>query len=328
MSALAPAFRQWVAFCSRREQPFSLALLRIFVGLAVLGDLLVAWQLDLVPDLWAPPPHGLGYGATERNPPWTIAWLGATPESTHWVYLWAVFSGALLVTGTLTRVAGISLALASAQLSMISPSADRGIDDLMRIACALIGLSGAGAVWSGDAWIRKLMRRAPIERVLAWPRNLLFAQLLWVYFSAAQHRGDEDWWFRGGLSALAKILRDPHFSRVPPEWVDLLFPFTQVGTLSTMVFEFSAPFMLAWTWFARTPTRPGKIRWVANQLRLRWVWMSTGVFFHLGIAMTMRLGMFPFGMLALYPALLHPDELVRAARRVRGLLRPGTSVAS
>jgi len=309
--------RRWVAFWDQRESAHSLALVRILVGASVLADLLMAWQLDLVPDVWAPPPFGLGYGATDNRPPWTMAWFGATPASTAGVYAWAAISAVMLMTGTFTRFSGWSLAFASAQLSLISPSADRGIDDLLRIASALLGCSGAGACWSVDAWIRKLRGRPRIERVPAWPRYLLFLQLLWVYFSAAQHRGDEDWWPHGGLSALAKILSDPHFTRVPPGWLEPLYLVTQLGTLGTMLFELSAPLMLLWTWYERTPKWPGSLRRAAVLLRIRWVWMMVGIFFHLGIALTMRLGIFPFGMIALYPALLHPDEIRAGLGKLR-----------
>lgn len=303
------AFERWTAFWDRREEPLSLAVVRIAVGAVVLGDLLIAWQLDLVPELWLPPPGGLGYGATGRNLPWSVELLGTSPWAITAIWLWTVVSAAMLCTGTFTRFAGLSLALSYAQLSKISPSADRGIDDLLRIVSGVLAFSGAGATCSMDAWLRKRRGRAPITRVPAWPRYLVFGQLLWVYFSAAQHRADEDWWFRGGLSALGKILSDPHFARLPPGIAGNVYPLTQLGTIGTMVFELSAPSMLLWTWYERTPRWPGRLRRAAVLLRFRWVWMAVGVGFHLGIALTMRLGMFPFGMLALYPALFHPREL-------------------
>jgi hypothetical protein len=43
--------------------------------------------------------------------------------------------------------------------------------------------------------------------------------------------------------------------------------------------------------------------------------------FHLGIALTMRLGIFPSAMLAMYPVLLLPDEVERARRWVVGRVR-------
>jgi len=41
------------------------------------------------------------------------------------------------------------------------------------------------------------------------------------------------------------------------------------------------------------------------------IWIGLAVSFELGIAMTLRLGNFPFGMLALFPLLLMPADLQR-----------------
>lgn len=322
MTRVEAWFRRWVVFWDGREAPYSLALVRVLVAAAVLGDLLVAWQLDLVPDLWAAPPWGMGFGALGRGAPWTARWLGSGPDMAEIVWLWAVVSAVALLTGTLTRVAALSFSLASAQLAMLSPSADRGIDDLLRIVCAVLAFSGAGACWSVDALIRRWRGKPAVTRIPAWPRYVLFLQLIWVYFSAAQHRGDEDWWPSGGLSALGKILSDPHFARLPPGIAGYVYPLTQLGTLGTMVFELSAPLMLLWTWYERTPRWPGTLRRAAVLLRVRWIWIGVGVAFHLGIAVTMRLGVFPFGMLAIYPVLLHPDELARGFAFVRARLQP------
>jgi hypothetical protein len=46
--------------------------------------------------------------------------------------------------------------------------------------------------------------------------------------------------------------------------------------------------------------------------RVRWIWIGLGISFELGIAIGLRLGSFPFGMLALYPVLLVPEELARS----------------
>lgn len=310
--------RRWVAFWDRREAPTSLALVRILVGSVVIADLWVAWRLDLVPDIWVPPPAGLGYGASDLRLLFSLELFGASRDGILAVWIWTLLSALLLATGTLTRIAGWSLAVASAQLSLLSPNADRGIDDLLRIAAALLGVSGAGARWSVDAWIMRALKGASVERVPAWPRYLLLMQLLWVYSSAAQHRGDADWWPHGGCSALSKILSDPHLSRVPSGWLAPIYPFTQLATAATMLFEISAPLLLLWIWYERTPRWPGKLRRSAVLLRFRWIWITTGICFHLGIALTMRLGIFPFGVLALYPALFTPDEIRSGARWLAG----------
>jgi hypothetical protein len=58
------------------------------------------------------------------------------------------------------------------------------------------------------------------------------------------------------------------------------------------------------------------LRQLANRAHLRWIWFGLFVAFEIGIAIALRLGSFPYGMLALWPVLLLPDDLERwVARR-------------
>lgn len=307
---------RWVAFWDRREAPTSLVLVRVLVAAAVLGDLLVAWQLGLVPELWEAPPFGLGAGATSSSLARCLEFFTGSRSDAQTVWLLTTLSAFSLLIGCFTRLSAVLLALSYAELSRLSPNADRGIDDLLRIACLFLAVSAAGARFSFDAWLRRILGRPQPSLVPAWPRYLLFGQVLWVYFSCALHRGS-DWGPLGDFSALARILSDPHYTRLTPGSAPSLYPLMQLGTAATMVFELSAPLMLLWTWYERTPSGPGKLRRAAVLLRVRWLWLGTGVLFHLGIALTMRLGMFPFGMLALYPALLSPREIEEALARLR-----------
>jgi len=305
---------RWIAFWDRREPATCLVLVRILVGLVVCADLLTAWSLGLVPELWAPPPTGMGFGAIEANPPAVVRWFGATARTAELTWLVATLSAVMLATGTLTRIAAIVCALASAQLAGLSPNADRGIDSLLRIVCVILALSAAGTRFSVDALLARGAGRRPPALVPAWPRYLLFAQTVWVYFSAFHHRSGSGWWPTGSFSALAGILSDPHYTRLAPGLVAPFYPLTQLGTAGTMLFEGSAPLLILWTYFERTRSEPGRLRALANRFKLRWLWLGAGVLLHLGIALTMRLGIFPFGMLALYPCFLYPDEVARGAR--------------
>jgi len=149
-----------------------------------------------------------------------------------------------------------------------------------------------------------------------------------VYFSAAHNRGGRAWWPQGGFSALAQILGDPHMARFAPDLVTRLYPLLQAATALTMLFELSAPLFMPITFFDRHPGRGGRVGDWVRRFRVRWVWLSVGVCMHLGIALTMRLGVFPFGILALYPLLLHPEELERGGARLARWLRRGTAAAS
>ena len=315
--------RAWVDFLDRREPPTVLALVRILVGAALVADLSVAAAGGLVEAVWAPPPLGVGYGALAPVPPLAVRWLGASTD-TAWT-LWAITlaCAALVALGAATRVAGAIFVVTSAQLAFCAPDSDRGIDILLRVVVGVLVLSGANARWSVDAFVRRRVGRPPPELVPAWPRYLLFAQLVWMYFSAGVSKTDPAWGPKRGFSALAMILTDPHFARWEPGWVATLYPLTQVATAATMLFELGAPVYLVAALLAQRAQTPPRVATVARGVR--WTWLAVGFGFHLGIAVTMRLGVFPFGMLAVWPAFLRPDELdafVRWLRRRQA--RPST----
>ena len=319
---LARLWRAWVAMLDRREKATSLVLVRILVAAAVLGDLLQAWWLDVVGAVWAPPPHGTGYASIwDPLPPFMVRWFGPGVDTAELVFWIAVVAAALLLIGAATRVSAVVLALMLAQLGHMAPEGDRGIDFLLRTAVAILVFSSCQARWSVDAWVRRrLLKRPFAELVPAWPRYLLFAQVVWMYFSAGHNKGDRAWGPLGGFSALANILSDPHFARFDGSWIPYAMPVLAIGTATTVMFEWSSLLLPILTWWNRTPEQPGRLRRIANKLRLRWMWIATGVIFHIGIALTMRLGVFPWGMLALYPVLFHPDEIDRAAGWLRARL--------
>jgi hypothetical protein len=85
-----------------------------------------------------------------------------------------------------------------------------------------------------------------------------------------------------------------------------------------MLFEWTAVLYLGWLYYAATPDRPGRLRRLCNRARLRWIWLALGISFELGIAVTMRLGAFPFGMLALFWVLVLPEDVQRLGGWLRG----------
>jgi hypothetical protein len=303
----------WVALWDRREAPTSLALTRIFVGTVVLLDLLCAKWAGAVPELWTPPPLGMA-GGFGGEWPLTAQWLGATPDTALLLWRVAAASAVLFLFGALHRPAGLVLTFALAELGHAQPDND-GFDRLMRLAVPILTLAQANACFSADAWVRRRLGKASPALVPAWPRYLLAMQLAWMYFSAAHNRDDPAWWPLGGFAAIGQVLADPHFARFPAGSLAFLYPLTQLATGATMLFELSAPLMLLNRDLYGNHARGGRLTEFVRKYHVRFAWLALGALLHLGIVLTMQLGMFPFGMLALYPAFLHPDDYHLLHRR-------------
>jgi len=313
---------RWVAFWDRRERPESLALLRMLVALVILADLATALALGLVPEAWAPPPYGLGWTAFGSAPPLAGRLFGATRGTVLALYVTAVLAAVALALGASSRASACVLALATSQLARLAPDGERAIDMLLRIAVLVLAFSRADACWSVAAWWRTRRGRAAPVEIPAWPRLLLFAQVVWVYSSAAHNRGGDAWWPRGQLSAIANILCDPHYTRFAPGWVEPVYVFTQFGTALTMAFEFGSPLLFLFAWLDGAPGRGGRLGELVRRFHVRFLWLGLGAMLHLSIALSMRLGIFSFGMLALYPVFLRPAEVTLLVNRVRCLLQP------
>jgi hypothetical protein len=309
---VARGWQRWVAFWDRREPATSMALTRIFVGTVLCLDMLLAVHREAMPALLAPPPRGLGTHAS--------AWPGFLPAPTsgdHVAWMWwaaVVVASFFFAIGAFHRVAGACLALVLVNFARFDPDGD-AIDTLYRVIVPVLALSGANGRFSVDAWRARRAGRPLPALVPAWPRYLLMLQLIWMYFSAGHCRDDAAWWPWGGFTAIGHVMGDPHFARFAPGSLRTFHPLMRVGTAVSMTFELSAPLMILFTAFAHEGG--GKFGAFARRVRLRWLWLGAGLLLHAGIALTMTLGMFPYGVLALYPLFLHPDEYARAWERRR-----------
>lgn len=320
------ALTRWVQFWDAREGPESLALVRIGVGLVVLWDMAWVARLDLIEALWAPIEAG-GIGPASHADPICAFYrvFGASPTSAYALFSIATLSALGLSLGWFSRTSALVLLLASGQLAQLSPAADRGIDTLLRNVLLVLACSGAGACFSLDAR-RKRSAAAP-RSVPAWPRYLLIVQLVILYFSAGMLKQSPPWTSIGGYYALYKVLQQPHYARfsLPHEFLAALYPLLQLATLLTLVFERLAIALPLLLWLRRTRERGGRLRSLLNGSRLLEIWIALGVTFHLGLAFGLELGIFPWGCLALYPALARPERVRSLAAAL--MLRIGARLA-
>lgn len=259
---------RWVAHTSREVDSRPLRLVRALVAACLLGDLAaMAWRGALEAVLLPASAGGLG---SEPSPQAWFAgawWAGGLWYGVGWLALPWVFAGRAV------RPALALALLASAQLGHLYVPGDRGIDRLLRTVLLVLLFSRA----TDD--------RPPVK-VAAWPMDLLRWLLAIVYLQAGIAKLDAEPGFLDlHQPELYEILCEPAVGRLDPlTWRPVPWLFTAGGAVA-LALELSAPLLVT--------------RWA------RW-WAVGGALLHLGLAATMELGMFPFGMLALYPVLWSP----------------------
>ncbi len=317
-------WQRWVTLWDTQEAPQVLGTVRLGVATVLLADLVSIGVRGLVPVLWAPQEAGGIPTVLQRDVvPWAWQLLPPTAQSAWCLWGVLLLAALALLIGWRSRTAALVLLLVSAQTAQTTPLADRGIDMLLRNVLLILACSGAGRAWSWQAW-RETGRFAGSSdtRIPGWPRHLLVLQLLVMYLTAGLQKTGLPWTPMGDFSALYIVLKDPSIAAGPLPWLESLYPLTQVGTALTVLFELSALGVCGVYWLRWTHDRPGRLRaWVVRR-RPHLAWLGLGVVFHLGIAATMALGIFPWAILALYPAFLHPDEAQDMTQRLRAL-RPG-----
>ena len=300
----------WVALWARTEHPRSLAAVRILVATVLLVDLLRIRSLGLVQALMGAAASG-GLGVPEKldTVPWLVAVLG-TGLALHEGLWWGMTLSALaLMLGVGARGAALVLCLLSAQFALFLPAADRGVDMLLRNTLLVLAFARSADTASVVSLWRHRRWRAPEDvRVPAWPRYLLAVQLVVLYFTAGVSKVASSWTPVGGMSALYIAMSDPHFQRLPDAWLRSGYRLTQVGTLVSWLWEWGAPMMMLAWWYRDTPDRPGRLRAWMNRRPVVEVYLLVGAVFHVGTHATLRLGIFPFAVMALYPAAIHPDR--------------------
>jgi hypothetical protein len=310
--------RRWIALWDRREDPRSVALVRILLSAVVLYDWMRIFSLDLVIPLFAPlAGGGMGAPMSHKTVPWLYATF-TTGADAAWVgFGLVVVLTVMLGLGLLTRLSALALVLIWTQLSLGLPASDRGIDMLIRNVIFLLAFSSAGRVWSIDARIRTGSWGGDGHAVPAWPRYLLIVQLVILYFTAGIQKVASSWTPFGGWSALYIAMRDPAFAMGALPGLDGLYPATQFLTASTWSWEWSAPLLLLAMYYRDTRNRSGRLRAIMNRLSFRTIYLVIGAFFHIGTSFTLQLGIFPWAILSLYPACFHPDEFHQMLEKVR-----------
>ena len=274
----------WQWWVDRRSRPYDnrlLALTRILMAVCVLGDLASLAWVGLVPDYFVLHEHG-GLSIFAGSGYW-FASLG--PAVGPVLYGVTAVCMTLVAVGLWVRPATLLGVLAYAQLGALNPAGDRAVDRVIRTALLLLMFSQAHRCY---ALANRLRGLAPVRETTAWVADVLRWLLVLIYLSAGFAKfGTGGWFMPQGDPHLFRIMTSPLDARLDPDLPIFrrLMPLFHMGGWATMALELGAPVMLT--------------RWAP------W-WAAVGLVMHLGIAVMMKLGMFSWGMLALYPILFGP----------------------
>ncbi len=296
----------------RRECGTSLALLRVGIGLTVLGTLVSIVSVGLVEVLFVDVSAG---GYFSLTPTWPVRALGGPTLGTAWTLVATTSTAAMALTvGLGGRVAAALTLVGWIGLTGLLRDAGGSFDALLRNALWLLVLAQSTATLSVDCR-RRTGRWRSDARVPAWPRWLAIYQLGLMYFTAGLHKVSAHWIPGGDHDALYYILQWPAWIRWDPSWLVWAHPWTRAATVATWCFEVLAPLWLVSLWWHATRDRPGRLRAFANRIRLRWWFFGFGVALHLGTWLLLEVGPFSAAALSLYACVLTADDLRRPTRR-------------
>ena len=317
MSILFQWWRAWLDLLRHREVGTGLAWFRMLVGIALLWELCGPLLTESVELLWFTATDG-GYQTARGPGGWRWRPLGGTSPTAVYQMLAVGIAAALgTILGVGGRIAPFVGLQAFIALTRLNGSAGGGDDFLLSNMLWLLVLANANATGSLTArW--RTGRFWPVVPVAAWPRYLVLVQLVVMYTSTGLQKMSHHWVPWGDLSALWYILLQPSWQRWPletlPGWTA---PVMQLATLSTWLWELSAPLLLLAFWFRFTSTRPGRIRARFQKLDVRAWYLGIGVLVHVGIFVVMDVGTFSLVSLATYTCAVHADEYRRFAGRLR-----------
>lgn len=256
-----------------------LAILRIGVAAVLLVDILTNY-LPHLPDLFGPNSLGDPQVFWHDRPIsfWSLlAGVQSAAVLRVVVIAWAA-AAVLLLLGLCSRTsAAVAWALSQSFLAL-NPYAHNAGDTVRTIMLLYLMIAPCGAAWSLDRWLRRNRHVGPIF-IYPWPLCLLLVQMSVIYFNNGVHKLMGPQWRAG--SSLYYVLGDLTLMRWSYAELPLPFVITQVLTWGVLIWELAFPLLVF-----LPATRPATL--------------VMGVLMHVGIGLSMELGVFAPYMLCLY----------------------------
>jgi hypothetical protein len=291
----------WNRLFFSREVPYGLAIIRIYLPLVLLIDVLNRWRFarELFSTDGAPAPLADNFRYLDwlPVPPGTVAVAGYTA---------LVFFLIASSLGWWTRVSLLAAAVLYPYFTLLDCMTT--ITKYTVIASHMLlvlALSNVGTVWSIDSRLRRRGdRHLPWSNLrdesrlcAVWPQRLIQFLVCAIYFGAAMTKMRTSTFLSGDQLRYWMLthVNGPH----PVGEYLTQFPLVLLlCALVTLVWEVVFPF-------------------VVSQPRTKWLTLGIGILFHLMTVLTLGLFIFPQVMLAAYCSFLTDSEVQRIARFAR-----------
>jgi len=303
-------WQRFVDFCAVSEDATAVAVTRIVLGITISLHMLM--MVGTGESTTVMVHHAFGGLQEGAKTTW------ASPTLVTLLVLLTSLCGALMAVGLFTRSAIVLAWVGMRLVSLVSSGAHGGTDALLIDLLLLLAFSGCGNTLSLDAWRRRRRRRetgvtAADRPALRVVRLMIVVQLVLLYTLGGLQK--VSWgWVPGGASALWFALHQQQWTRLdslPPAWA---WPFTQLATTSSWLFEVLAPLLLVSIGCELKQAKSRLGRFLAR-VELRGVYLLYGFLMHLGIEVLMEVGPYMYVTCSMYSCVLGPEVCRRLLRR-------------
>ncbi len=312
MNSLTRTSRDISKFFFDEEVPFGLAVVRIFLPLVLMLDMVPRWfhARELYSLDGAAAPLAINYGYPDFLP---------TPSGAVAVALASVLI-LTLITTSIGWCSRVSLALATTIYTYLTLMDALGTMTKYTVIAShgllLLTLSECGSVWSIDAILRRrkeqnstlhLPNVSPHPKSAVWPRRLMQLLIGLVYLGAAFTKMHTPAFFSSDQMR-QWMLTNVNSANPIGEWASY-YPGTMVvSAYVTIIWEVLFVF-LAWRGWGR-------------------LWMlSLGVFFHIGTSLLLGLHIFPLVCCTIYFCFFNQRDAQLIGQWLRRLSRRGSRIA-
>lgn len=279
----------------------SLAVMRIGLAGVVLTDLAIRFSdFDAMYSSSGFAPVEL-VQESQRSSTWSLYWLSASDAWQMSLFAVAAIAAVAMLVGYRTRLAVIASWILLTSLQVRMPLVLNAGDTLLRVALFWSMFLPLGAAWSLDALRRKdrrdepsgsqhrLMSMAYVNPFCSAATFALIVQLSLVYWFAGWAKWNDAWLHEDALGNVFKFgLYGLPLGTALSHYPTLTMAFSR----ATVWFELLGPLLLFIPW---------------QTARLRTIAIVGFVLLHLGIAVTMTVGLFSYAAFAVWMAIL-PSE--------------------